>query len=464
MALGRKYLVRCACPSAVVCRFGLRYAAGPPWESVVLSIRDALSRCLAHTLPIQRECISIHDALGRVLAEDVCARVNLPPWDNSAMDGYAVGPLPNDQAEPFGDEGGCCDAPTEQDFVVGPLPVVEVIPAGHAPKRTLRAGEAARVFTGAPVPNGAVAVVMQEETDFGVDTVRLRRVPRDGAHIRRAGEDVREGDVLLHIGQTLTPAMLGLLHAVGAAEVVVARRPRVAIVSTGDEIVPAGRPLAPGQIYSSNTGALAALVMEAGGIPVDCGIAPDTMDGMRAAFTRALEADLILTTGGVSVGDFDVVRDAMAEQGAEMTFWKVRIKPGKPLAYGVIGGVPTFGLPGNPVSCFVNFLVFVRPVLRASLGDPTPHLPVWQATLTTPLRKKPGRSDFQRVSLHMRPDGGLEAASAGLQGSHVMSGLSKSQGLALLAPDVAGCAAGDTVPVMVFETTAFGASGPGYTG
>ena len=427
----------------------------------MLSIRDALSRCLAHTLPVHPETVAVDDALGRVLAEDVHARVHLPPWDNSAMDGYAVGPLPE---APSAGSPDCCGSPSEAEFVAGPLPVVEVIPAGHSPQRRLGPGEAARIFTGAPVPEGAVAVVMQEETDLGTDSVRLRRVPRPGDHIRRAGEDVQTGDVLLKAGQSLTPAMLGLLNAVGAAEVVVARRPRVAIVSTGDEVVPAGRPLEPGQIYSSNTASLSALVTRAGGIPVDCGIAPDTMDGMRAAFSRALEADLILTTGGVSVGDFDVVREAMAEQGAEMTFWKVRIKPGKPLAYGVIGGVPTFGLPGNPVSCFVNFLVFVRPVLRSSLGDSTPHLPVWPATLTTDLRKKPGRSDFQRVSLSYSAEGRLQAASAGLQGSHVMSGLSNAQGLALLGPDERGRLAGDTVPVMVFDMGAFGRSGPGYTG
>jgi molybdopterin molybdotransferase len=420
----------------------------------VLPIREALDRCLAYTLPVRPETVPLRHAAGRVLAEDVRASVGLPPWDNSAMDGYALGSA--------GTADSSCDAPLDGDYTVGPLPVVEVIPAGYAPQRAIGPGEAARIFTGAPVPEGAVAVVMQEDTDLGRDLVRLRARPKPGANIRRAGEDVAVGDVVATRGQTLTAARIGLLAALGTTEVVVAGKPRVAIVSTGDEVIPAGQPLGPGQIYSSNTDQLARLVEDAGGIPVDCGIAPDTLDGVRAAFHRALDADLILTTGGVSVGDFDVVREAMADLGAEMTFWKVRIKPGKPLAHGVIGGVPTFGLPGNPVSCFVNFLVFVRPVLRTSLGDPKPHLPVWNAVLDVALRKRPGRADLQRVRLYWGDDGQLHADTAGSQGSHVLSTLSKASGLALLGPEDGGRAVGETVPVMVFEPGELMQAQPGY--
>jgi len=420
----------------------------------MLTIRDALDRCLTFTPPTRVETVPLVDSGGRVLAADVLAPLDLPPWDNSAMDGYALGAS--------GATDSTCDEPLEGNYTVGPLPVVEVIPAGHAPQRALGPGEAARIFTGAPVPAGATAVVMQEETDRGEQTVRLRARPRPGANIRRAGEDVSVGDVVARRGETLTAARIGLLSALGLVEVEVAVRPTVAIVSTGDEVIEPGSPLGPGQIYSSNTAQLMHLIVEAGGIPVDCGIAPDTLEGVRAAFQRALQADIILTTGGVSVGDFDVVRDAMADLGAEMTFWKVRMKPGKPLAYGVIGGVPSFGLPGNPVSCFVNFLVFVRPVLRASLGDRTPHLPVWTATLDTPLRKRPGRADLQRVALHWGDDHQLHASSAGLQGSHVLSTLSAAQGLALLEPDSSGQAAGDSIPVMVFDPGALTRTRPGY--
>ncbi|HCH62424.1 MAG TPA: molybdopterin molybdenumtransferase MoeA, partial [Deltaproteobacteria bacterium] len=298
----------------------------------MLAIRDALDRCLHYTLPVAPETLPLASAGARVLAADVQAPVGLPPWDNSAMDGYALGSAGADESS--------CDAPEAGGFTVGPLPVVEIIPAGHAPARVLQPGEAARIFTGAPVPKGAVSVVMQEETDRGVEHVRLRAHPRLGANIRRAGEDVSKGDIVARKGEVLTAARIGLLAALGLSEVTVARKPRVAIVSTGDEVVPAGVPLGPGQIYSSNTAQLMRLIEESGGIPVDCGIAPDTLEGVRAAFVRALDSDLIVTTGGVSVGDFDVVRDAMADLGAEMTFWKVRIKPGKPLAHGVIGGVP----------------------------------------------------------------------------------------------------------------------------
>ena len=420
----------------------------------MLAIRDALDRCLQYTLAVHPETIPLAAAGARILAADVCAPVGLPPWDNSAMDGYALGRAGVDESS--------CDAPSTDDYTVGPLPVVEVIPAGYAPQQTLQPGEAARIFTGAPVPEGAVSVVIQEETDRGVDQVRLRSLPRPGANIRRAGEDVSQGDVVARRGEVLTAARLGLLAALGLSEVTVARKPRVAIVSTGDEVIPAGTPLGPGQIYSSNTAQLARLIEESGGIPVDCGIAPDTLEGVRAAFLRALDADLIVTTGGVSVGDFDVVREAMADLGAEMTFWKVRIKPGKPLAHGVIGGVPCFGLPGNPVSCFVNFLAFVRPVIRASLGAQKPHLPVWKAILDTPLRKRAGRADFQRVHIHWGDDHQLHATSAGPQGSHVLSTLSRAEALALLEPESSGAAVGDRIPVMVFEPGELATTHPGY--
>lgn len=423
----------------------------------MLTIHDALTRCLQWALPVVAETVPLHDALGRVAAQDVIAPSALPPWDNSAMDGYAVA-----QAAPASAPTSC-DAPATTGQ--GPtLSVVEVIAAGHAPQHALSPGQAARIFTGAPVPQGAHAVVMQEETDRGVEQVSLTRAPRPGENIRRAGEDVAIGDRIVRRGQVWTPARIGLAAAVGLTEVVVARRPRVAIVSTGDEVVPGGQPLGPGQIYSSNTAALKAQIALAGGIPVDCGIARDTLESVQEAYARALEADLIVSTGGVSVGDFDVVREAMSSHGAEMTFWKVRIKPGKPLAFGVIGGTPAFGLPGNPVSCFVNFLVFVRPVLRASLGDATPHLPVVTAVLTTPLRNRPGRTDLQRVSLSWGDDGRLRAASAGQQGSHVLSALSRAQGVAVLPHDQGGREAGDTVSVMVFSPDVLSAAASGIPG
>jgi molybdopterin molybdotransferase len=275
------------------------------------------------------------------------------------------------------------------------------------------------------------------------------------------GEDVSAGDIVVNEGCSLTPAAVGLCAAVGRAHVLVARRPRVGLISTGDEIVPPGQPLGPGQIYSSNTHALAGLVLSAGAIPVDCGIAPDRVSETRAAFTKASECDLIISTGGVSVGDFDVVRQAMHELGAQMQFWKVRIKPGKPLAFGVIGGTPAFGLPGNPVSCQVGFLQFVRPWLRMAMGDPSPFLPVVQATLAQPVFKRAGRAELSRVVLHHKGDG-WEATLAGTQGSGNQVSMVSANGLMLLSEETTQLQKGTIVSVQVFEHALSAQTDPGY--
>jgi len=233
---------------------------------------------------------------------------------------------------------------------------------------------------------------------------------------------------------------------------VVARRPRVAILATGDEIVRPGEPLGPGQIWSSNTATLMGMVAEAGGEPIDCGVAPDDLAGTREAFQRALDVtpDLLISTGGVSVGDFDVVRDAMVDVGAEMSFWKVAMKPGKPLAFGVIGGVPAFGLPGNPVSCAVGFLQFVRPVIRRAQGDARPFLAVLEAVLVDPIRKRPGRAELVRVRLEHH-GGRLEAHLSGPQGSGRPTSLARAHGLVLLGAQASSAEVGDRVAVQIFD-------------
>lgn len=430
----------------------------------MLTVEDALARVLSVEIPVRTETVVLPDALGRVLAEPVLSLVELPPWDNAAMDGYALRAADTALRDAHGapPQPGCDGGERGEPGAV--LRIVDTIPAGGVSAQTLQPGEAARIFTGAPMPAGADTVVMQENTERLDDgRVRIFGVASLGRHIRRAGEAVRPGDTVLAAGRTLTPSDLGLIAALGQSRVAVARRPVVALLATGDELVPPGQPLGPGQIWSSNTAALAGLVLAGGGVPVDCGVAPDDLEGTRAAFRRALdhEPDLLVSTGGVSVGDFDVVKEALADEGADMRFWKVRMKPGKPLAFGVIGGVPAFGLPGNPVSCVVNFLQFVRPLLRRALGDPSPHLPVVDATLEDPIKKRAGRNELVRVRLAWR-GGRLYARSTGSQGSARIRGLSDAHGFLLLGAQATHAAAGDVLPVQIYDPTFLDRSDAGY--
>ena len=297
----------------------------------MLTVEEALARCMTMQVARRVEQVSRAQSCGRVLAEDVRAAGPLPRWDNSAMDGYALRAA---DARPG-----------------ARLPVVMTIPADSVGDQQLSPGQAARIMTGAPVPGGADTVVMQEHVTRDGDHIVLGEGSAEaGQHIRRVGEEIAAGQVVLSAGTEVTPAMVGLLAALGVRRVLAVKRPRVGLISTGDELVAPGRPLRRGQIWSSNADALAALVRDAGGAPVDLGFAPDTVAGTVAAFRRGLDAGcaLLLSTGGVSVGDLDVVKDALADVGAEMVFWKVRVKPGKPLALGHVGEVPVFGLPGNP--------------------------------------------------------------------------------------------------------------------
>ena len=429
----------------------------------MLRVEEALARVMAVELSRRAERVALWDAPGRWLAEDVHAAEPLPRWDNSAMDGYAV--VAADTALlPHGGRGDTCAAPGEPATSGRSLRVLETIAAGQVGTETVVPGTCSRIMTGAPMPLGADAVVMREHVDeTHADEVVVGRFARAGQHVRRAGEEQVAGARLVAAGTPLPAAALGLCAMAGRTVVTVVARPRVAILATGDEVQPPGSHLGPGQIWSSNTVALAAMVREAGGEPVDAGIAPDHLEGTRAAFREALSSkpDLLLSTGGVSVGDFDVVRQALADVGADMDFWKVRMKPGKPLAFGVIGGVPAFGLPGNPVSCLVNFLQFVRPVIRRALGDPRPFLPVREATLTAPVRKRTGRDELVRVSLAAGADG-LLATPTRSQSSGQVSSMAQGHGFALLSADCGGAAAGAKVAVQVFDESHACGDGPGY--
>ncbi|MBN1529570.1 MAG: molybdopterin molybdotransferase MoeA [Thermoleophilaceae bacterium] len=386
-----------------------------------LAIEEARERVLAEARPLAAEDVPVERALGRVLAAEVVADMQVPPFDSSAMDGFAV--------------------------VAGPeadLPVVGESRAGHPFGARLEPGSAVRISTGAVVPEGADAVVPVERTEDAGDRVRVPET-RQGANIRYAGEDVRPGDVVLRSGTPLGPAELGVAASLGHAVLACANRPRVALVVTGDELARPGEPLEPGGIYSSNGYALAAQVERAGAALTGVESAPDTADGTRAALAGALgEADVVCVSGGVSVGPHDHVRTTMAELGVEERFWGVRLRPGKPTWFGVRDGTLAFGLPGNPVSAMVTFQLFVRPALAALQGaDPAARRV--GAVLAEEVRRNPGRE--QAVRVRLGGDGELRATPTGPQGSHQLTSMLGADGLALIPAGEGALTAGDTVEV-----------------
>jgi molybdopterin molybdotransferase len=411
-----------------------------------LTVEQAQDRILSgiHSLDVER--VVVAEAFGRVAGEDILATRNQPPTANSAMDGYAatwpdLSALSEGWAR--GDEPGGVR-----------LRVIETIAAGGMPTKPLGPGEATRIMTGAPVPEGADIVVMREWTDEGGETVRINRCGARGDNIRPAGEDVALGDAVAVRGSTLNPGRLGLLVGQGLASVPVFRRPIVGILPTGDEIHEPGEPLPPGHIYSSNSYALAAMVREAGGIPRPLGIARDTRESLRAAFAAAEGCDVLLTIGGVSVGDFDYVKDVLAELGAEEDFWRVAMRPGKPNAHGRLGDMPYFGLPGNPVSCMVSFLQYVRPALLAMQGRTDRFLPTVDAVLDHDLRSRRRFLFFFRgVVRWSHDDARWTVRTTGPQGSGILRSMAEANCLIVVPEDRGSVTAGETVRVQMLPNS-----------
>jgi molybdopterin molybdotransferase len=397
----------------------------------MISVEEALARLLAPLEALPPEQVSTADAVGRVLAEDVAARRTQPPFAVSAMDGYAV------RAADLG------QIPVD-------LRIIAEIPAGAGFGGTLGPGEAARIFTGAPLPDGADTIVIQEDTERQGDQVEIREGAPKGRYVRRAGLDFAEGEVLLLARRRLTPRHIGLAAAMNRPWLFVHRRPRVAILSTGDEIVMPGDPIGPHQIVSSNALALAAFVTVCGGIPILVGNAPDDPDALRRIAAAAKGVDLFVTTGGVSVGEHDLVRDVLSEDGLAIDFWEIAMRPGKPLMFGHYRDTPMLGLPGNPVSTLVCSLLFLKPAVDKLSGLPKAAEAPATARLGVAVKQNDRRQDYLRARLARAADGVIEAVPFEVQDSSVMRSLAASDCLVVRPPHAPALSAGGEVPIIPF--------------
>ncbi|WP_444903617.1 molybdopterin molybdotransferase MoeA [Microbulbifer sp. CnH-101-E] len=394
----------------------------------LMPIESAREKLLEALSPISgTETLPLAQAAGRVLAEDVISTVNLPPCDNSAMDGYAL---------------------RFEDLASGlPLELIGKSFAGAPFDGVVNPGTCVRIMTGAAVPAGADTVVMQENVDAQEESIRINGEVRSGDHIRRCGEDVAEGASLLKAGERISVPHIALLAAAGVGTVAVVRKPVIALFSTGDELRQPGEALGKGDIYDSNRIALLAALDQLDLEILDLGILPDNKQAITNALQRASqEADAIITSGGVSVGEADYTREVLEELG-EIGFWKVAMKPGKPFAFGFLQGTPFFGLPGNPVSALVTFYQLALPALSVMKGDQWTGPQTLQAKLLKPLKKKPGRTDFQRGVYRTDESGALVVEPVGTQGSHILTGLASANCFIVLARDSGSVEDGEQVVI-----------------
>jgi len=413
-----------------------------------LSVDEAQELILAASVPLGAETVSTAEAAARVLAESVDSTRRHPPADCSAMDGYAVRHADLTHAS--------ADAPVS-------LPVVYEVAAGGHAARSLEAGEAARIFTGAPLPPGADSVVRQEDTRASDGRVEILVSPEPRLHVRDGGEDFEVGDRLIEAGVVLGSSHLGVLASIGRTIVSVSQRPTVSILSSGDELVEPDGPADAGQIVSSNSYTLAAACRETGAEPSYLGIARDSPEDVERRLRAGLRADVIVTSAGVSVGDHDHVRGALEKVGCKLQFWGVRMKPGYPLAFGTIEptGTLVFGLPGNPVSAAVTFEQFVRPALRKMMGHTDLYRPVIRARISERMTKQAGRLHFVRVSLERR-DGEFIANPTGNQSSGVLTSMTRGDGLAIFAAEAESIDAGEEVAVQILDAGFFDQSERGF--
>ena len=398
----------------------------------MIPLEEARQYVLSKCSPLDAKTVPIDDAARLVIAEDIAAQGPIPPFDNTAMDGFAIR------------SADLANAPVTLDMV-------GTIAAGAAPDMTVEAGQAVRIMTGAPIPPGADAVVMVELTELADDltTVDVRESVPVGNHIRPTGDDVRAGDTVFKAGTVLRPAHLGVCTSIGVYEVATYRRPRIGVISTGDELVDEPRPLEMGQIHDSNRHTLLALVRAMGAEGVDLGLIVDDEDKIRDAMSAAAQqCDAVVTSGGVSMGDFDYVKKVLTEIG-DMRWMQVAIKPAKPLAFGTVGDTPIFGLPGNPVSSMVSFELFARPGIRAMMGHADPMVAPVRGIAGADLHRRPdGKTHFARVHANLTPEGRYSASFSGGQGSHQLSAMAAANALAVI-PDGNGVSIGEDVDLIL---------------
>ncbi len=402
----------------------------------MLSVEEALARILAEIAPLDVVEAPLAESLGLVLARDLIAQEDMPPFANSAMDGFAL--LSNDSQSRGGQPAR--------------LRVIGSVAAGYVANATVTDGTAMRIMTGAPVPPGADTVIQVELTRSDgaeSDWVEIMEPVAPGNNIRPAGEDMQRGQTILHAGTEIGPWEIGILATLGWAHVPVIRRPRVAILGTGDEVIEVDQPLTPGKIRNSNSYLLEAAVRRAGAVALRLGVARDTVESLREKFGEAMHSDLILTSGGVSVGDFDLVKNIMAEQGS-VNFWRINMRPGKPVAFGHIGAVPLLGLPGNPVSAAVTFELFGRPVIRKMLGHTRLLRPQIEVVVEDGVSERISRRHYVRARVEWR-DGRPLARTTGNQGSNIMTSLLDANAFIIVPEGGTTIYPGDTARAIMLE-------------